>query len=367
MNDLRYSKPFFNSLQVFRGIAALMVVFHHEWAAFAHFFHVENEIFGFLAALGKYGVDFFFVLSGFIITYSNYEKAGRISGTKTYIVNRVLRIYLPFLPMSVLMLLLYYLFPTVSEGQERDISLITSLTLVPAGKPALTVAWTLVHEMMFYLLFLSWFFSKRIWYGIVIAWTIIIIYLNYLSPGFNWSSSAFLHYFGSFYNLEFILGFLSALLIKQRGVQNKFVFGTSGLLVMVCFIVLKWVTREETSSYSGMNLILAFGLALIMIGSIGTKIDKVSSKSILMILGNASYSIYLVHNPAISVLMRSFLKLPDFVPPLIIFIVIFLLCCIVGVFYSKIFEEYFLKLFKKKLLPVREVKSKTEIILSSGE
>jgi hypothetical protein len=357
------NKHFFNSLQIFRGIAALMVVFHHEWRAFVYFYGAESEIFGFLAGLGKYGVDFFFVLSGFIITYSNYDKAGKLSETRTYVVNRVLRIYLPFLPVSLLMLLLYFMFPTVSEGEERDISLLTSLTLVPAGKPALTVAWTLVHEMMFYLLFLSWFFSKRFWYCIAIVWVLIIIYLNYFATDFKGNQSSFLKYFGSNYNLEFIMGFLSAIVLKYRGIRYQKIFLFAGILIILSVVLLKWIDREASIN-PGTNLVLALGFGCTILGNIGTRLDKKSSRSLLMILGNASYSIYLVHNPSISILVRTFLRLPAYVPSFIVFIIIFSLCCIVGIIYSKIFEEYFLKLLKKKLIPgKKDLRAKTEVVL----
>src|SRR5690554_3630003 len=169
---------FFGSLQIFRGVAALMVVFHHQWNAFSHFLGYENQFLEFLAAAGKYGVDFFFVLSGFIITYTNFHKSGKVGEIQPYLLNRSVRVYVPYLPVGGAMLILYSLFKTVSAA-DREVSWITSLTLIPHGLPALSVGWTLVHEMMFYILFIIWFFSKRGFSYFVTIWTILILDQNY--------------------------------------------------------------------------------------------------------------------------------------------------------------------------------------------
>jgi exopolysaccharide production protein ExoZ len=353
-------QPFFNSLQVYRGLAALLVIFHHEWTAFVHFFDAQSTMLDFLGGLGKYGVDFFFVLSGFIITYSNYEKGGMRQKSSSYFLNRVLRIYLPYLPISILLLFLYYYFPAASEGKDRDISLLTSLTLVPHGKPALSVAWTLVHEMMFYLLFLSWFYSKRAWYILVAAWAMVIIILNYGLSGAAWRNDSVLSYLFSFYNLEFILGFVLAILFKKTNFRLRTLRVLPGLVVLGIAAYLKWITHDDQSIHSGINLVFALGFGLIIYGSLGSALDRLRNKSLLMTLGNASYSIYLVHNLCISILIRVTLKyLPD-LQTSIVFVVIFVLCCVAGVLYSKVFEEFLLKKAKARLFPAADKARKKE-------
>lgn len=344
---------FYNSLQIYRGIAALMVVFHHQWAAFEYFYNLDSLLLNFIAAIGKYGVDFFFVLSGFIITYSNYNKSNDLSNIQSFLLNRILRIYLPYLPMSVAMILLYTALPGVSES-ERSFSILTSLTLVPDGNPALSVAWTLIHEMMFYILFISWFISRKIWFGFTIFWTFFILYLNYYSFNANWQYFPFVKFFGSTYNLSFIIGFYSAILLKNAKTISNPILLTLGCLMLLFAISLKW--QEIIFFNNSLNLILSVSFALLVLGSINSNLDNLNPKGIWMLIGNASYSIYLVHNPEISVLTRIFLKflVPDFAPAA--FVVIFLTCCMTGIVYSKIFEEYLLKKTKKKILPKVEKK-----------
>src|SRR5262245_55891859 len=97
------------SLQAGRALAALAVVFHHAGMAARDFAHpiVGQSIFD----LGYLGVDFFFVLSGFIIYHST---ADRSKTAGDYAVARLKRIYVPYLPIGIAIALLYSLLPTVS-------------------------------------------------------------------------------------------------------------------------------------------------------------------------------------------------------------------------------------------------------------
>lgn len=335
----------------------MMVVFHHQWPSFTYFFGLEDSALAFIAGLGKHGVDFFFVLSGFIITYSCYNKVASYDTNKSYLLNRVLRIYIPYLPVGVGMLLLYSLFPSASES-NRDISWLTSLTLIPDGSPALSVAWTLIHEMMFYLLFLIWFYSRRGWYLFTVLWTATIIYLNWGQAGMAWESIPALKYFASAYNLEFIMGFYLAILVKKTKLAGQPVFLIASAIIFVAAVLLKLYGWQIP-----ITLVFSVSFVLLILGSINTALDNIKSSSLLMVLGNASYSIYLVHNPEISILVRLFPKYSGDFYVALVFATVFAICCLTGVVYSKLFEEYLLRRAKSKLLPAP---SKTSTKISVG-
>ena len=98
---------------------------------------------------GYLGVDFFFVLSGFIILHAHLKDSSGAYAARKYLTKRLRRIYIPYLPVSIALIALYLMLPSVSQG-SRDWSLLTSLTLIPTERPpALPVAWTLIHEMTF--------------------------------------------------------------------------------------------------------------------------------------------------------------------------------------------------------------------------
>lgn len=159
MNDESKSN-YLDILQILRGIAALMIVFHHTIGSIKFYYKTEIPFFNFLALIGKFGVDFFFVLSGFIILYTAFYKYNKPNSFANYIKNRLIRIYVPYLPIGVLMFVFYAVFPDFSNS-DRDISALTSLTLLPNGNPALSVAWSLSFELCFYLLFSISFFQEK--------------------------------------------------------------------------------------------------------------------------------------------------------------------------------------------------------------
>src|SRR5689334_14287783 len=160
-----------NTLQYCRAVAALAVLFAHAMIATAAFVAPPPGVIQTLAMKGFLGVDFFFVLSGFIIMHAHMDDARTAGAAMRYAIKRLRRIYIPYLPVSIGLIVLYLLVPTVSRG-NRDWGMLTSLTLFPTSHPpALVVAWTLSHEILFYSLFLVRYFSRH-GTAFVLAWAV---------------------------------------------------------------------------------------------------------------------------------------------------------------------------------------------------
>lgn len=200
------TKKVIDSLQVFRGLAALAVVAHH--AAVSTDAFVQHIPAAFMAAfdLGALGVDFFFVLSGFIIMHAHRQEAGRTDRVLPYVRKRLLRIFPAYWPVGLALLGLYAVMPGLSASGGREFSYLSSVLLVPADlPPALSVAWTLVHELMFYAVFMLWFVSKRaFWLGLGV-WLVSVVGVQSLGGVAGW-----LRYPFSLLNVEFMLGVLMA-------------------------------------------------------------------------------------------------------------------------------------------------------------
>ncbi|GIW99734.1 MAG: hypothetical protein KatS3mg111_3067 [Pirellulaceae bacterium] len=99
MNRKRYEW-----LEVGRGIAAIWVVLHHCDQSFNAFMAAPGNRPSLLVN-GYLGVDFFFILSGFIIAYSTQQLQSRGGGggggVKQYALSRITRIYIPYLPIGL--------------------------------------------------------------------------------------------------------------------------------------------------------------------------------------------------------------------------------------------------------------------------
>ena len=323
-------KKYFDILQIYRGIAALLVVIHHTYASFAHFNHFDLPVLAFIAKIGKLGVDFFFVLSGFIITYTTFKYRGDSSYFKKYAFNRIIRVYIPYLPISLAMLALYYLLPSLS-GSDRSVSLLTSLTLLPHGNPALSVAWTLIFEMFFYLVFSINFFSKKGWFYFLALWITAILSFNIL--GYN-HENRFLSLIFSFY-------------IKYNLKPKYAYLFAASVLSLIAFLIIKYLEINPFPFFQ--NLLFALSASSFVFLGVLYWNKKISARNLFMLTGNSSYSLYLLHNPLQSILVRLF---PKSGSQFIIFAEFSLVVIIIGMIsylYYLIFEKKIIAIVKRKL------------------
>jgi peptidoglycan/LPS O-acetylase OafA/YrhL len=136
------------SLQIGRGIAAFVVALFHAGAL------VEINC-GYTPAHGVFavgyaGVDFFFVLSGFIIFRRHIQDRGRPEKLADFGWRRVVRIYPVYWLVTLAVLPVHFLVPTYGKGDELTVhAIITSLILIPTQQaPILVVGWTLIHDLL---------------------------------------------------------------------------------------------------------------------------------------------------------------------------------------------------------------------------
>lgn len=158
------SKEFFPHLNAFRFIAALLVILHHveQVRQNAHLFHLKNYS---LFNNGGVGVQFFFVLSGFLITFLLLKEKQR-TGTvllSLFYLKRVLRIWplyylLVFvgfvvLPLTVSPAILANKFPYLnSKGLLLYLFILPNVANALWSKHFLITLWSIGVEEQFYLI-----------------------------------------------------------------------------------------------------------------------------------------------------------------------------------------------------------------------
>jgi peptidoglycan/LPS O-acetylase OafA/YrhL len=311
-------------LEVMRGLAACWVLVHHADIS-ASFFLAPMPLRSAVVGNGYLGVDFFFVLSGFIIAFSSNRLRDTGRTWTDYAQARLLRIYVPYLPIGIAMVLLYLAFPGLSQG-DRHPGLLTSLTLLPsASPPALGVAWTLVHELLFYMVFSLLFVSGRLLALAMAAWASVIAYFAWLGlplpPGWNYLLLPL--------NLCFLVGVLTYYATRR---------GVSTLVALASLAFGVTVLVSEVGHPGPNRWLLALAFASFIIAACSPWAQRRDPAPALLTLGAASYSIYLVHAPLLAILARGFSGL-DPMHPVAMLVLMCLIALAAGLAYYYFYER----------------------------
>tara|TARA_R110002012_G_scaffold99980_2_gene238444 strand:+ start:130975 stop:132081 length:1107 start_codon:yes stop_codon:yes gene_type:complete len=311
---------YFYGLDAYRGLAAILVIIGHT-ELIKNFNSLKNffEEGPFIFHLGEIAVTFFFVLSGFLITYLILEeenKTGRLNVRKFYL-RRLLRIW----PVYYLMLFIgFFVFPYSwdffnfwpQEISDNNFSsaFLYYLFFLPnvstVSNPVGFQSWSIGVEEQFYLFWPVIFYfilSKR--YRFVI---LIIIYLALpiikISPKFlDYEFLSTLKNFfvrARFENMA--LGGLAALLFYKNWVANKKKLMAFGIVILIFFLIfeIELPLNLETIIYP-----------LLFVNLILFTIINSSSKGFLeakpfKYLGKISYGLYMYHLIPIYILINFF-------------------------------------------------------------
>jgi exopolysaccharide production protein ExoZ len=344
-----------SSIQTLRGIAAILVAYAHSidlQEKYSHsfqqrFFHWEN--------FGAFGVDLFFVISGFIICYSADKYTGIRAGGR-FLVHRFKRINPTYYAASLTLLLLNILYWKIrhepSAFPPRAV-LLKTLVVLPLGdrtrwiNTILPLAWTLSFEWLFYLLFFVTI-ATRVRQKQMLLWIITgsLIIVGYLHGPWKDFRLAFLT---NPILLEFILGSILYLCYRKIHLAKGYGWLLLGTGIAVCLIeiIVGYGDISESGPTIGGDLsaerVLWWGIpaACIVAGNLFLEKKGVPAfarpKRWISLLGNASYSIYLTQELTYWALDRLYAATGIFLPADLAVILQLLLVIGVGLlFYAKI-------------------------------
>lgn len=275
-------------IQAARGAAALLVVFYHTGRMLSLEQYVGHDPLRGVFSFGHSGVDFFFVLSGFIIYFVHHEDIGFPQRLRRYAWRRFVRIYPIYWVVTIGAIALGI------AGHHYDLTLqriVTSFLLLPqAEDPIVGVAWTLEHEVLFYTVFAVAIVNKRIGVLLAGAWlSLIIVGTLFPLPG------VLLPFAASPYHLDFFFGSAGAALVLRNRVPSPLLVASVGL---VLFLGTGIADDSGTIVWWGLLDKVLFGLAAsLLITGIAAAERKQTIRfgRVAEFFGGMSYSLYLVH------------------------------------------------------------------------
>jgi exopolysaccharide production protein ExoZ len=296
-NKLSLHNRRLSGIEAARGIAAIMVVFYHAAR------HLKSD-YGFMpwygvSQFGHAGVDFFFVLSGFIIFFVHSRDLGCPSRIFIYFERRYIRIY-PLFWFSLIVGLALVALSSKKNFPSFKV-ILEHATLLPFGGEV-GVAWTLQHEIVFYLIFATAIINRKLGVLTFVSW-FSFIFISW-SMGYGPLDLPLLSTLASMFNLEFFFGMLSAYLISVEKIKRVLLIFIVGVITFCSFAL-----AENLNVFNGYaaSAQIAYGLSsmLIVIGLAGTNLKGyLNSPTVLKKIGKASYSIYLLHLPCIGVIYK---------------------------------------------------------------
>jgi peptidoglycan/LPS O-acetylase OafA/YrhL len=279
----------FYSVQTLRAVAALGVVAFHS-----QFFLRYGPYPRTLHLLGAAGVDLFFVISGFIITYVSWNKFQAPAACADFLTRRIFRIVPTYWMYTTIMMVLLWIVPlrwVNTRFEYFDIP--NSYLFLFADTPLLIVAWTLSFEMYFYLLFGVFLnFPRRY----LIPSLVVIFGLGMLAGVLFRPSLSSAHIVTSPLLLEFFSGCVIANMARYRVLPGKAISLALLLIGTVLFLYIGYFIGLD-SDWFGLKRTLLWGAPsiAIMLGAVGLENSGRFPRShILEVFGDASYSIYLI-------------------------------------------------------------------------
>lgn len=286
------------SIQALRGLAVLGVIAFHCQTVEQKYSAGDSLLPDFLL-LGQSGVDLFFVISGFIMVTVTRGRFARERESLRFLWGRCTRIYPTYWFYYCLTAAVFLVKPQwVNTSQGHQVNLFTSFFLLPDPHlPIVMVAWSLIHELWFYLVFAMMLqFRERFLLPALFLWGAIIIAFNcFITPhGLSPGALIVLHP----YSLQFVLGALAGVFSYSRYWQH---FTPRMALLGISLIVaggLPFVYAHDILKNADLSRALIMGLLytlLIISCTVLEKKGRVRVPRMMQLLGDISYTVYLSH------------------------------------------------------------------------
>jgi peptidoglycan/LPS O-acetylase OafA/YrhL len=270
------------TVQLLRALAAMGVLLHH---VLPHYQAMGGQV-AWMKYVGKWGfagVDLFFLISGYIMAYTTFEKKRGLHTLKAFLKHRFARIYLGYWPFFTVMLLLI----CIGYPYKLDkIDIIGSFFLIQPDmfKLVLPVSWSLTYELYFYVLFaLTLFLPFYAGVSMFLLYAVGVVYAQYM--GLN-------SFFLSALLLELFAGVF--LFVVQKYIPSSWLI----LSVFIALAIFFYSLGIVYACRNGWLRTATFGAGAFFLLAVAVKVKYETQQNIPYLpvaIGDASYTLYLSH------------------------------------------------------------------------
>ena len=318
------TKPHYELLDGLRGVAAILVVFYHIFEGFSFAELTNGAGSGLITTLnhGHIAVDFFFILSGFVISYA-YDSRWQEMSTWQFFKRRLIRLH-PMLIMGALIGVVAFAFVgferwdgTTAPTSWVMIAMLLTMLMIPAvpgvpyevrgnGEmfPLNGPGWSLFFEYVgniLYALFIRRLSTKllaalTVVLGVVHAWFFLFDVSGYGMIGVGWTIDE-VNFWGGLVRMlfPFTLGMWLARTFKPRKVKGAFWICS---IALIALFAVPYIASEGVVNLNCLYeyVCIAFVFPLIVwLGACGS--SKGATSKVNRLLGDISYPLYIVHYP----------------------------------------------------------------------
>lgn len=335
LSDYRYrNTSFFKGLNTLRFLAAVLVVIHHGESM-----KVKNGIasLGDLSLLhqGHYAVTFFFVLSGFLMTFFLLKERNRTNDidVRKFYRKRILRIFpLYFLlvvigtivvPLAVSALGVNYDIPyTFGQSWYFYVLFLPSLVTFYYGHHLLEPLWSIGVEMFFYVIWapLLKYIRNNV---LTLMWFIIVgkAIMQFLPYIFD-MPALYCHFVDIYLIEAMAVGGIGAYFVFNLKIElNKYFLFRQGVQLIIISLLIVYVIFNnnidnqvwnavfKTPIFSPLLIYFLSLYAILAVSLSGNKLLNIENRA-SSYLGEISYGIYMYHTTVIAVVILLIQKLP---------------------------------------------------------
>jgi exopolysaccharide production protein ExoZ len=294
------------NIQILRAIAALAVVFYHTGVEASEFCTASGRVCRSEDWLGALGVSLFFIVSGFIMVVTSWNQFGRSGAPTEFMRRRISRIVPLYWILTTITLCGVVAAPWIFHSPLIRLDYLAGSYLFwpvlrddGLVRPVMKLGWTLNYEMFFYVIFAVALMCKRL-LGLALAVLALVGLMMLRASGVLSGLPTALLFWSDPIVINFVIGMFAGI-FYMYGFRTGTVFNivmcmgaVAGVFAIELHSTFMHSLPEDSFVYR--SIIAAPMAMLFMAATFGPQILQSSGWArAALLLGDASYSLYLIH------------------------------------------------------------------------